>query len=127
VLTRNVAGLTATGQQQERRKGAQEGISDAITRFTGSSRFVYIHAALSGCWLIWNLGLHSWTQFRRAGDDGFGGGDFLLSTLVLISQNRMQAQAEKWQSWTCKSVCWRSTSLRNSLHSWDAGHSASPG
>jgi len=31
-------------------------MSDAITRFTGSMRFVYIHAFLFGGWIIWNLG-----------------------------------------------------------------------
>lgn len=32
-------------------------MAGAITRFTGSMRFVYLHIALFGLWIIVNLGL----------------------------------------------------------------------
>lgn len=31
---------------------AEEQIADAITRFTGSMTFVYLHLAFFGCWII---------------------------------------------------------------------------
>ena len=99
VLARNIADLTAARQQEERQQGVQERISDAITRFTGSIRFVYIHAALFGFWIVWNLGLipgvplfdPTFVVLAMAASVEA----IFLSTFVLISQNRMQAQAEK--------------------------------
>lgn len=84
---------------EERRKGRQARISDAITRFSGSLWFVYIHAALFGGWIIWNLG---WIRGLAAFDPSFvvlamaaSVEAIFLSTFVVISQNRMQAQAER--------------------------------
>jgi uncharacterized membrane protein len=56
VLARNIDGLVATRREEERQRTTQERMSDAITRFTGSMRFVYIHAFLFGGWIVWNLG-----------------------------------------------------------------------
>ncbi len=56
VLAHNINALVASRRAEDRRKGLQERISDAITRFTGSLHFVYIHAALFGGWIIRNLG-----------------------------------------------------------------------
>ena len=56
VLARNIDALLESRRAEERRKGTQDRISDAITRFTGSLRFVYIHAAVFGFWIVWNLG-----------------------------------------------------------------------
>jgi uncharacterized membrane protein len=99
VLARNIDGLVATRREEERRKTTQERLSDAITRFTGSLRFVYIHACLFGGWIIWNLG---WIPGLPLFDPSFvilamaaSVEAIFLSTFVLISQNRMQAQAEK--------------------------------
>jgi uncharacterized membrane protein len=99
VLARNIDGLIAARRADERRKSGQERISDAITRFTGSLRFVYIHALLFGAWIITNLG---WIPGLPAFDPSFvvlamtaSVEAIFLSTFVLISQNRMQAQAEK--------------------------------
>jgi uncharacterized membrane protein len=44
-------------RQFEARKSAEERVADAITRFTGSMRFVYIHAVWFGAWIVINLGL----------------------------------------------------------------------
>jgi uncharacterized membrane protein len=99
VLARNIDGLIAARRADERRKSGQERISDTITRFTGSLRFVYIHALLFGAWIISNLG---WIPGLPAFDPSFvvlamtaSVEAIFLSTFVLISQNRMQAQAEK--------------------------------
>ena len=99
VLARNIDALVASRRAEDRRKGPQERISDAITRFTGSLHFVYIHAALFGGWIIWNLG---WIPAVPIFDPSFvvlamaaSVEAIFLSTFVLISQNRMQAQAEQ--------------------------------
>ena len=99
VLARNIDGLLAARREAEHRKRTHERISDAVTHFTGSLRFVYIHAVLFGGWIIWNLG---WIPGLPVFDPSFvvlamaaSVEAIFLSTFVLISQNRMQAQAEK--------------------------------
>src|SRR6266849_1416155 len=99
VLARNIDGLVAIRHEEERKRTTQERLSDAITRFTGSLRFVYIHAFLFGSWIIWNLG---WIPGLPLFDPSFvvlamvaSVEAIFLSTFVLISQNRMQAQAEQ--------------------------------
>jgi len=99
VLARNIEALAAARHLEERRKAPEERVSDAITRFTGSMRFVYIHAGLFGGWIIWNLG---WIPDLPVFDPSFvvlamvaSVEAIFLSTFVLISQNRMQAQDEK--------------------------------
>jgi uncharacterized membrane protein len=99
ILARNIGGLVASRREEERRRTTQERVSDAVTRFTGSLRFVYIHAGLFGAWLVWNLG---WIPGLTPFDPSLvilamaaSVEAIFLSTFVLISQNRMQAQAEK--------------------------------
>jgi uncharacterized membrane protein len=98
VLARNIDTLLAARRQAERRKGAQDRLADAITAFTGSMVFVYIHAVLFGSWIVWNLG---WLPGVPVFDPSFvvlamvaSVEAIFLSTFVLISQNRLQAQAE---------------------------------
>jgi uncharacterized membrane protein len=99
VLARNIQGLLGARREAERRKDTQERVSDAITRFAGSLRFVYIHGLLFGGWIIWNLG---WIPGLPPFDPSFvvlamvaSVEAIFLSTFVLISQNSMRAQAEK--------------------------------
>ena len=47
VLARNIDDLLAARREAESCKSVQEHVSDAITRFTGSLRFVYFHARRS--------------------------------------------------------------------------------
>ena len=56
VVDRNIAALLARKQADEMAKGLPERIADAITRFTGSMRFVYIHLVVFGLWITVNLG-----------------------------------------------------------------------
>jgi len=99
VLARNIDTLVTARRDDERRRRLPDRISDAITQFTGSMRFVLIHALLFGGWIFWNLG---WIGFLPAFDPTFvvlamvaSVEAIFLSTFVLISQNRMQALAEK--------------------------------
>jgi uncharacterized membrane protein len=98
VVERNIAALLTRRRVEEQQKHWQEHLSDTITRFTGSMLFVYIHASIFGGWVVINSGLLSLPRF----DPTFvilatvaSVEAIFLSTFVLISQNRMAAQADK--------------------------------
>jgi uncharacterized membrane protein len=85
-------------EEQGSRTG-QERIADAIGRFTGSMAFVYIHIVVFGLWFAVNLG---WVPAVPPFDPTFvvlamvaSVEALFLSTFVLITQNRMAAQADK--------------------------------
>src|ERR671933_949726 len=99
VLERNIEALTQRRQREEAEATAQERVAEAITRFTGSMLFVYIHLAIFGFWIVANLG---WIPGVPTWDQSFvvlamwaSVEAIFLSTFVLISQNRMQAAADK--------------------------------
>lgn len=98
VLQRNIAALVERRQQEERQRSADERIAEAISRFAGSMRFVYLHLALVGLWVAINLGVTPLPRF----DPTFvvlamvaSVEAIFLSTFVLITQNRMAAIADK--------------------------------
>ena len=102
IVDRNIAALLERRRQEEMRRGAQDRIADAVTGFTGSMTFVYIHLTLFGAWIAVNLGAVPGLGALRGFDEGFtvlamvaSVEAIFLSTFVLISQNRMQAQADK--------------------------------
>jgi uncharacterized membrane protein len=74
-------------------------VAAAVTRFSGSMRFVYLHLALYGFWIVANLG---WVPAVPRWDPSFvvlamiaSVEAIFLSTFILITQNRMSALAEK--------------------------------
>ncbi|MDQ3276793.1 MAG: DUF1003 domain-containing protein [Bacteroidota bacterium] len=98
IVERNITALIDHRQKEDAAKTREERIADRITRFTGSMLFVYIHLALFGTWIIWNLGFLGVKPF----DPSFvvlamfaSVEAIFLSTFVLISQNRMNVQADK--------------------------------
>lgn len=98
VVDRNIVALLERQREEERRKAFADRLADRITRFTGSMTFVGIHLALFGAWIVINLG---WTPLPRF-DPSFvvlamaaSVEAIFLSTFVLISQNRMQALADR--------------------------------
>lgn len=99
VLERNIEALKQRRMQEEAQATLQERVAEAITRFTGSMPFVYLHLVLFGFWILANLG---WIPGVPAWDESFvvlamfaSVEAIFLSTFVLISQNRMQAAADK--------------------------------
>jgi uncharacterized membrane protein len=99
VVDRNIRALLQHRQEQQGSRSRQERIADAVTRFTGSMRFVYIHLVVFGAWIAINLG---WLPFVPRFDPSFvvlamvaSVEAIFLSTFVLISQNRMAALADK--------------------------------
>jgi uncharacterized membrane protein len=99
VVDRNIRALLIQRREEEGSRSRQEQIADAITRFTGSMRFVYIHLLLFGGWILINLGgIPGLPKF----DPSFvvlamiaSVEAIFLSTFVLISQNRMAALADR--------------------------------
>jgi uncharacterized membrane protein len=99
VVDRNIHALLQHRRDQEVSRTGQERIADAVTRFTGSLKFVYIHLVMFGLWILINLG---WVPGVPQFDPSFvvlamvaSVEAIFLSTFVLISQNRMSALADK--------------------------------
>jgi uncharacterized membrane protein len=98
VLERNIDALLARQQREARERTRQERLAAAITRFTGSLYFVYLHLAAVLAWVLINAG---WTPLPKF-DPTF----VLLATIasveaifltafVLMTQNRMQADSDR--------------------------------
>jgi len=98
VMQRNIKALLERNKQEELKKPKQEKIADAITRFTGSMTFVYLHIFIFGAWILWNTGF----LYLKAFDSSLvilamaaSVEAIFLSTFVLISQNSMSRKANK--------------------------------
>ena len=84
---------------EKRAESVQNRIADAITAFSGSMLFVYIHVIWFACWIGFGVehypyGLLTMIVFLEA---------IFLSTFVLISQNRTDAKRQviadqQWQT-----------------------------
>jgi uncharacterized membrane protein len=99
VLERNIQTLCRRRALEAAAASWEERIADAMTRFTGSMLFVYLHIALFGSWIVANLG---WIPGIQPWDETFvvlamiaSVEAIFLSTFVLITQNRMAAAADK--------------------------------
>lgn len=99
VLTENIQQLVDSRREFEQRKTFQDHLADAMTRFSGSMLFVYVHAAWFAAWMVANSGWFGLPVF-----DEFPFGlltmivsleAIFLSTFVLVSQNRMGFLAER--------------------------------
>ncbi len=98
IVERNIKALLARRKQEDLSRNLSERISDNVTKFTGSMLFVVIHLCMFGLWIVWNLGWLGLPPF----DESFvvlamfaSVEAIFLSTFVLISQNRMNIQADK--------------------------------
>lgn len=97
VIDRNIRALVAERAEEERERSREERIADVVTAFAGSMRFVYLHLAIFGAWIIVNLG---WVPGVPKFDPSFvilamcaSVEAIFLSTFVLITQNRMSELA----------------------------------
>jgi uncharacterized membrane protein len=98
-LRRNIEALQRRRREEEAHAAPHERIASAITGFTGSMRFVWLHVAVYGFWIIANLG---WIAPVRPWDPTFvilamvaSVEAIFLSTFILITQNRMALAAER--------------------------------
>jgi len=97
-LERNIAALQQRRRAEIANAALEERIANAITGFTGSMRFVYLHLILYGFWIFANvgwLGLPRWDPTFVVLAMIASVEAIFLSTFVLISQNRMAAVADK--------------------------------
>jgi uncharacterized membrane protein len=99
VLERNINALCRRRAREASAASFQARLADAITRFSGSMLFVYVHLAVYGFWIVANL---HWVPGVPAWDESFvvlamvaSVEAIFLSTFVLITQNRMAAAADK--------------------------------
>jgi uncharacterized membrane protein len=98
VVERNIKALLERQQREDRQRTWQDRTADAVTKFTGSMAFVFIHLALFAGWILWNTG---WLGLKPFDESlvilaMFASVEAIfLSTFVLISQNRMAALADK--------------------------------
>jgi uncharacterized membrane protein len=98
-LRRNIDALQQRRRQEAASATRQERLADAITSFTGSMQFVYLHLVLYGAWIVINIGLVPGVpkfdpSFVILAMEASVEAIF-LSTFVLISQNRNANAADK--------------------------------
>jgi uncharacterized membrane protein len=98
VVERNIRALLERRRADDHRRGWQDRLADGITRFTGSMRFVYLHLFVFGLWIAVNL---PWSPLPRF-DPSYvvlamvaSVEAIFLSTFILITQNRITAEADK--------------------------------
>lgn len=98
-LERNIAALAERRRAERAQASFQMRLADAVTRFTGSLAFVYLHVVLVSLWVAVNVGA---VPALAPFDPSFvilatvaSVEAIFLSTFVLISQNRMQADADR--------------------------------
>jgi uncharacterized membrane protein len=98
-LKRNIEALEERRRQEATSATRQERLAEAITSFTGSMPFVYLHLVLYAAWILVNLGVPPGLpkfdpSFVLLAMEASVEAIF-LSTFVLISQNRTAAAADK--------------------------------
>ncbi len=98
-IKRNIESIAQLEQTFNRRRTFPDRLSDAVTAFAGSFRFVLANAVVILGWVLWNhLGPReerfdpslNTLQLLIASEA------ILLSSFVLMSQNRQNRQADHW-------------------------------
>ena len=98
-LTRNIAALERRRRDEASAAPRNERVAQAISDFAGTMTFVYLHLIVFALWIAINVG---WFPLVPKFDESLvvlamiaSVEAIFISTFVLISQNRMAAQAEK--------------------------------
>ena len=98
IIERNIRTIIQLRLKASRERSAQDRAADAITSFSGSMIFVHMHIAWFSIWVLLNTGRFGVQPF-----DPFPYGlltmivsleAIFLSTLVLITQNRLSDEVE---------------------------------
>jgi uncharacterized membrane protein len=102
IIRKNIAAISEMQRKDVATRKPQERVSDSITRFSGSTFFVYIHVVWFGLWILLNVNVIRIPLITEFDPFPFGLLTMVvsleaifLSTFVLISQNRMSALSEK--------------------------------
>jgi len=92
-LRQNIETLRERRRRERESASFEQKLAQRITDFAGSMRFVYLHVALYGFWIVANLG---WIPGLKPWDPSFvvlamiaSVEAIFLSTFILITQNRM--------------------------------------
>jgi uncharacterized membrane protein len=98
VIERNIRTIIQLRLKAARERSVQDRLADTVTAFSGRMAFVYAHIVWFGVWFLLNSGRVGMPPF-----DPFPYGlltmvvsleAIFLATFVLISQNRLSAEAE---------------------------------
>lgn len=99
VVERNIRALLEKRQAEESALPWYEKLATIVTDFTGSIQFVAIHLVIYGLWILVNVG---WVPILPKFDPTFvilamvaSVEAIFLSTFILMTQNRMMAQADR--------------------------------
>jgi uncharacterized membrane protein len=99
VVEQNIDSIVKMRVAEERKKSLQAHVADALTRFSGSMIFVYVHAIWFVLWIALNVG---WIGGKPFDPFPFSLLTLIvsleaifLSTFVLISQNRAGAISDR--------------------------------
>jgi uncharacterized membrane protein len=99
VIERNIRTIIRLRQKADRERSVHDRIADTVTWFSGRMGFVYVHVVWFGLWVLLNTGHAGVRVF-----DPFPYGlltmivsleAIFLSTVVLISQNRLTGEIER--------------------------------
>lgn len=92
-LRKNIETLRERRRREQQSASLEQRVAQRMTDFTGSMRFVYLHVAIYGAWIVANLG---WIPGIHPWDPSFvmlamiaSVEAIFLSTFILITQNRM--------------------------------------
>ncbi len=98
-LERNIEAPVDRRKRELTEATTQQKVAEAITRFTRAMTFVYLHLTVFGFWIVANLhlipGVPAWDESFAEFAMIASVEAIFLSTFVLISQNRMAAEAHK--------------------------------
>jgi uncharacterized membrane protein len=99
VLQRNIQALLAKRQEEVEKLEWKERVAIAIANFTGSMTFVFLHVIIYGAWIAINLklipGLPRFDPSLVILAMEASVEAIFLSSFILITQNRMMAQADR--------------------------------
>jgi len=98
-LDRNIRAILQQREDEERNRNLQDRVSERITNFAGSWKFILLHVLLYGIWIGVNLGL---LPIVPVFDPTFATlamvasvEAIFITTFILITQNRMAANDAK--------------------------------
>ena len=99
IIEQNIHTIIHTRQTAANQRTTEERLADVITEFSGRMYFVYFHVVWFGIWILLNSGFFGLKPF-----DPYPFGlltmvvsleAIFLATFVLISQNRLSAEADR--------------------------------
>jgi uncharacterized membrane protein len=97
-LERNIEAVERRRREDAAQASAQERVAEAVTRFSGSMAFVYLHLTVYALWIIANLGwlgVEPWDPSFVVLAMIASVEAIFLSTFILITQNRMAKAADR--------------------------------